>query len=101
VKKIEKALEGNEKGAAKCEEKTTVPLGLWVIIYERLNFTSFYTQYHLFLFDYCTLISQIIRLMILSLTNKVIFHKLPYATHGKDTMCHKTLAYQFASLFLM
>ena len=28
VKKIEKALEGNEKGAAKCEEKTTVPLGL-------------------------------------------------------------------------
>jgi hypothetical protein len=34
VKKIEKALEGNEKGAAKCEEKTTVPLGLRVIIYE-------------------------------------------------------------------
>ena len=28
VKKIGKALEGNEKGAAKCEEKTTVPLGL-------------------------------------------------------------------------
>jgi hypothetical protein len=34
VKKIEKALEGNEKGAAKCEEKITVPLGLRVIIYE-------------------------------------------------------------------
>ena len=34
VKKIEKALEGNEKGAAKYEEKTTVPLGLRVIIYE-------------------------------------------------------------------
>jgi hypothetical protein len=34
VKKIGKALEGNEKGAAKCEEKTTVPLGLRVIIYK-------------------------------------------------------------------
>ena len=34
VKQIEKALEGNEKGAAKCEEKTTVPLGLRVIMYE-------------------------------------------------------------------
>jgi hypothetical protein len=34
VKKIEKALEGDEKGAAKCEENTTVPLGLRVIIYE-------------------------------------------------------------------
>jgi hypothetical protein len=31
VKKIEKALEGNEKGAAKCEEKTTVPLSLKIL----------------------------------------------------------------------
>lgn len=55
VKKIEKALEGKEKGAAKCEEKTTVPLGLRVIIYECINFTSFFYTIHVssFLFNYC------------------------------------------------